>query len=45
VISRALPSSDSLAFSPPFVISDAQLSRVVEAVRDAVDEVGRDLQA
>jgi len=44
VISRALPSADSLAFSPPFVISDAQLAQVVEAVRDAVDEVGRDLQ-
>ncbi|MEE4279773.1 MAG: aminotransferase [Halieaceae bacterium] len=43
VISRALPSSDSLAFSPPFVISDEQLQQVVSAVRDAVDEVAAEL--
>jgi L-2,4-diaminobutyrate transaminase len=43
VISRALPASDSLAFSPPFVISDEQLEQVVSGVRDAVDEVGAEL--
>jgi L-2,4-diaminobutyrate transaminase len=43
VISRALPASDSLAFSPPFVISEEQLERVVAGVRDAVDEVGAEL--
>lgn len=45
IISRALPASDSLAFSPPFVISDAQLAQVVAGVRDAVDQVAAELSA
>lgn len=44
IISRALPASDSLAFSPPFVISEAQIDRVVEGVREAVDEVAAELK-
>lgn len=45
VISRALPASDSLAFSPPFVISEEQLQTMVSVVRDAVDQVGDELKA
>jgi len=45
IISRALPASDSLAFSPPFVITEAQIDRVVEGVREAVDEVAAELKA
>jgi L-2,4-diaminobutyrate transaminase len=45
VISRALPSSDSLAFSPPFVISEEQLQRMVSVVADAVNQVGEELKA
>lgn len=44
IISRALPASDSLAFSPPFVISEAQIDEVVQGVRDAVDEVAAELR-
>jgi L-2,4-diaminobutyrate transaminase len=43
VITRALPNSDSLAFSPPFVITDAQLEELVAGVAAAVDEVAADL--
>jgi L-2,4-diaminobutyrate transaminase len=45
VISRALPASDSLAFSPPFVITEAQLQQMVRVVADAVDQVGEELKA
>lgn len=45
VISRALPASDSLAFSPPFVISDEQLQKMVSVVADAVNQVGDELKA
>ena len=44
VISRALPSSDSIAFSPPFVISEAEIDRAVEAAREAADEVFSELK-
>ncbi|MEM1188024.1 MAG: aminotransferase [Pseudomonadota bacterium] len=45
VISRALPSSDSLAFSPPFVISDEQLFTVVSGIEEAVTQVRDELRA
>jgi L-2,4-diaminobutyrate transaminase len=45
VISRALPASDSLAFSPPFVITEAQLQQMVSVVADAVGQVGEELKA
>ncbi|MFK7828824.1 MAG: aminotransferase [Congregibacter sp.] len=45
VISRALPASDSLAFSPPFVISEDQLKQMVAVVSDAVNQVGDELKA
>lgn len=45
VISRALPASDSLAFSPPFVISETQITTMVSTVLDAVNQVGAELKA
>ena len=44
VITRALPSSDSLAFSPPFVIEEAEIDELVGKVRDAVDQVQAELE-
>jgi L-2,4-diaminobutyrate transaminase len=43
VIGRALPSSDAVAFSPPFVISRAEIDKAVMAFRDAADEVAKEL--
>jgi len=44
VISRALPSADTMAFSPPFIIDDEQLQQVVTAARDATDSVMHELR-
>lgn len=43
VLVRALPNSDVIALSPPFVVTDAELSQLAETLRDAVDEVTADL--
>ena len=39
VISRALPSSDTIAFSPPLVISESEIDTLVGGMRDATDSV------
>ncbi|HEX7300007.1 MAG TPA: aminotransferase [Solirubrobacteraceae bacterium] len=39
VITRALPEGDSISFSPPFVITEAEIDEVVRVVREAVDVV------
>ncbi|MFC3713325.1 aminotransferase [Sphingoaurantiacus capsulatus] len=39
VIGRALPNADSVAFSPPFIITEAEVEKAVGAFRDAADEV------
>ena len=39
MIGRALPSADAVAFSPPFVITDAEIDTAVAAFRDSADEV------
>jgi L-2,4-diaminobutyrate transaminase len=44
LITRALPGADTIAFSPPFVVSQAELDEMVAIARRAVDEVGADLQ-
>ena len=44
VISRALPASDSIAFSPPFVVTEAELDTMVAAAREAADEVAAELR-
>ena len=43
VIGRALPSADTIAFSPPFVISESEIDTAVRAFREAADEVLEEL--
>ena len=43
VIGRALPSADTVAFSPPFVVSAAEIDTAVTAFREAADEVAAEL--
>lgn len=43
VITRALPSSDTLAFSPPLIISREDINTLVNGVRDALDQVQAEL--
>ena len=39
VLTRALPSADTLALSPPLIISKTEIDIVVSVLRDAVDEI------
>jgi L-2,4-diaminobutyrate transaminase len=39
VITRALPEGDSISFSPPFVMTEAEIDEVVTVVRAAADDV------
>lgn len=39
VISRALPNSDTIAFSPPLVIAESEIDTLVGGMRDAADSV------
>lgn len=39
VITRALPEGDTLAFSPPLVITDAEIDEIVRVAREAADVV------
>ena len=43
LITRALPLSDSIAFSPPFVISEDEVTIMVDRARAAVDAVAEEL--
>ena len=43
LISRALPLSDTIAFSPPFVVTEAELDEMVSIARRAVDDVASEL--
>jgi L-2,4-diaminobutyrate transaminase len=45
LITRALPLADTIAFSPPFVISEAEIDAAVAIARDAVDEVAAALRS
>jgi len=44
LVTRALPSADTIAFSPPFVISEAQVEEMVRRARRAVDQVADELR-
>ncbi len=37
IITRALPHADTISFSPPFVISEAEIDEMVAKTREAVD--------
>ncbi len=39
VITRVLPESDTVSFSPPFVITEAEIDEIVGVVREAADIV------
>jgi L-2,4-diaminobutyrate transaminase len=43
VITRALPAADTIAFSPPFVVTETELDEMVEGTRRALDDVVADL--
>jgi L-2,4-diaminobutyrate transaminase len=43
VISRALPASDTIAFSPPFVATEEELDEMVAVARAAADAVAAEL--
>lgn len=43
VITRALPAADTLAFSPPFVVTDSELEQMVTTVRQAIDDIAREI--
>ena len=39
VITRALPDADTVAFSPPFVVTESEIDEMVDGVRRALDDV------
>jgi L-2,4-diaminobutyrate transaminase len=43
VLTRALPASDTIAFSPPFVVSEAEIDEMVDVTRRALDTVTAEL--
>ncbi len=45
LITRALPDADTIAFSPPFVVTEEQVDEMVGRAREAVDEVAAELRA
>ncbi|HKU15723.1 MAG TPA: aminotransferase [Steroidobacteraceae bacterium] len=45
VVSRALPNADTIAFSPPLIISESEIDTLVSGMRDATDVVMNELVA
>jgi L-2,4-diaminobutyrate transaminase len=43
LITRALPASDTIAFSPPFVVSTDELDEMIALARRALDDVAAEL--
>jgi len=43
VITRALPASDTIAFSPPFVVTETEIDEMVDGTRRALDDVTAEL--
>jgi L-2,4-diaminobutyrate transaminase len=43
VISRALPASDSISFSPPFVVTEDEIDQMAAMTRQALDDVAQEL--
>ena len=44
LITRALPAADTIAFSPPFVVAEAELDEMIAIARQAVDDVAEELR-
>jgi L-2,4-diaminobutyrate transaminase len=45
VITRALPEGDSISFSPPFVVTEAEIDEIVATTREAADVVAAEIAA
>ena len=43
VITRALPAADTIAFSPPFIVTEEEIETMVTTTRRAADEVAAEL--
>jgi L-2,4-diaminobutyrate transaminase len=43
VITRALPASDTISFSPPFVVTEAEIDQMASTARMALDDVAESL--
>jgi L-2,4-diaminobutyrate transaminase len=43
VLTRALPASDTIAFSPPFIVTETELDEMVDVTRRALDQVAAEL--
>lgn len=43
VITRALPAADTIAFSPPFVVTESELDVMVETTRKAADQIAAEI--
>ena len=44
LITRALPAADTIAFSPPLVVSGAEIDEMVAIARRAADDVEAELR-
>lgn len=43
VITRALPAADTIAFSPPFVVTESELDVMVDTTRKAADQIAAEI--
>jgi L-2,4-diaminobutyrate transaminase len=44
VLTRALPASDTIAFSPPFIVTEEEIDEMVAVTRRALDQVAAELE-
>jgi L-2,4-diaminobutyrate transaminase len=44
VITRALPASDTISFSPPFVVTEDEIDQMAALTRQALDDVAQELR-
>lgn len=45
ILVRALPNSDTIALSPPFIVGEAELATLANGLRDAIADVAVELRA
>jgi L-2,4-diaminobutyrate transaminase len=45
MITRALPAADTIAFSPPFVVTEDEIDSMITIARRAVDEIATELNS
>ena len=45
LITRALPTADTISFAPPFVITEEEVAELVRIARLAADEVAGELRS